>query len=310
MTASGIDAIVKPVSPLWRCHRTVAAASTQNRQPQGKTDETFVVDPFGSLVLVATAFILRQALAPPPVLPPQPHGAPPPPAPAAPPAIPARPAAPAGRRRAAPAAAAAAARNSPLDESDGRLQELLGRLLPGQPLVRFFRLDHFVRRFVLLIDSLPRNQLPVDRLPVKPVAGKFLVTGSGDQLTIAPANFRRYTPWISLAEATDPKLVVAVYVHFYPLFQKAYRDLGYPTGYFNDRLIEAIDDLLDTPEPSGPLQLVQPEIVHLYADVELEARSAGQKILLRIGPNNAARVKALLRDYRRELVAATVPAAH
>ena len=265
------------------------------------------------LVLVATAFILWQALAPPPAPPPQPQAQvqrQPVPA-AGPHAGIAHPLA-----ETAPQAAQAPADLGldrplpPLDESDGRLQELLGRLLPGQPLVRFFRLDHFVRRLVLLIDSLPRNQLPVDRLPVKPVAGKFLVTGSGDQLTIAPANFRRYTPWVSLAEAADPKLVVAVYVHFYPLFQKAYRDLGYPTGYFNDRLIEVIDHLLDTPEPSGPLQLVQPKIVYLYADVELEARSAGQKILLRIGPNNAARVKALLRDYRRELVAATVPAAH
>lgn len=27
------------------------------------------------------------------------------------------------------------------------------------------------------------------------------------------------------------------YVRLYPLFQKAYVELGYPNGYFNDRLI-------------------------------------------------------------------------
>lgn len=193
----------------------------------------------------------------------------------------------------------------PLGESDGKLKELLGKLLPDQPLSHFFVLDHIIQRIVLLVDSLPRSELPAGRLPTQPVSGKFLTTGSGDELVIDPANYRRYTPWISLAESADPKLVVAVYVYLYPLFQQAYRDLGYPTGYFNDRLIEVIDHLLATPEVSPPLRLVQPKIVYLFADPQLEARSAGQKILLRIGPQNAARVKALLRDYRRELLAAT-----
>jgi hypothetical protein len=38
-----------------------------------------------------------------------------------------------------------------------------------------------------------------------------------------------------------------------------------------------------------------------FADPDLEARSAGQKILLRMGAGNAGRVKAKLRDFRRQL---------
>ncbi len=258
------------------------------------------------IVLAVAAFLIWQSFAPPPA---------PPPAPAV-ERIPVPPQGPDTGiahplTTAAPPAGEAAADLGldqplpPLDESDGRLQELLGRLLPDQHLSRFLVLDHIIPRFVLLVDSLPRSDLPAGRLPTRPVAGQFLTTGSGDQMVIDPANFRRYTPWISLAESADPKLVVGVYVYLYPLFQEAYRDLGYPTGYFNDRLIEVIDHLLATPEASGPLRLVRPKIVYLFADSQLEARSAGQKILLRIGPQNAARVKALLRNYRRELVAAT-----
>jgi hypothetical protein len=191
-----------------------------------------------------------------------------------------------------------------LEESDGRLQQLLGRLFAGQPLERFFILDHIVRRWVLLIDSLPRAELPATRLPTRPVAGKFLASGTDPDLVIDPANADRYAPWLRLVEAADPRLVVAVYVHLYPLFQQAYRDLGYPQGYFNDRLIEVIDHLLATPEVTGPVHLVRPKVFYLYADPELEARSAGQKILLRIGPEHAARVKALLRRYRQELLTA------
>jgi hypothetical protein len=44
--------------------------------------------------------------------------------------------------------------------------------------------------------------------------------------------------------------------------------------------------------------------MYRYADPELEARSAGQKVLMRIGNANAAVVKDKLRAIRRELVSA------
>ena len=39
-----------------------------------------------------------------------------------------------------------------------------------------------------------------------------------------------------------------------------------------------------------------------YADPDLEALSSGQRILLRIGKNNATRIKAKLRDIKQELL--------
>ncbi len=93
--------------------------------------------------------------------------------------------------------------------------------------------------------------------------------------------------------------LVAVYRHFYPLFQQAYVELGYPQGYFNDRLVAAIDDLLATPEPAEPPRLVQQKVIYQFADSDLEGRSAGQKIMLRIGTENARTVKAKLREIRK-----------
>src|SRR5690348_12735538 len=103
-----------------------------------------------------------------------------------------------------------------------------------------------------------------------------------------------------LEQADTPKLV-QTYVHYYPLFQKAYVDLGYPNGYFNDRLVEVIDNLLATPEVKGPLKLTVPHVLYEYADAELQSRSAGQKLLLRMGPENAAKVKAKLREIREKV---------
>ncbi len=188
-----------------------------------------------------------------------------------------------------------------LDKSDAALQRTLADLLGRESVQAFFHLEDIVRRLVVTIDNLPRKELPMRYRPLKPVAGKFPTRGKEEALSIHPDNYGRYAPYIRLAEAADTKKLVAVYVHFYTLFQQAYEDIGYPSGYFNDRLVEVIDDLLATPDVQAPVRLVRPKVMYQFADPALEARSAGQKILIRMGGDNAARLKAKLRDLRTEL---------
>ena len=192
-----------------------------------------------------------------------------------------------------------------LQQSDTPMAEILARLFADQKLDRFFILEHFIERFVVMVDNLPRPQLPATHRPLKETPGKFLASGERDQLTIDPANYQRYTPLVKMLAALDTQQVVAVYKHLYPLFQQAYQGLGYPHAYFNDRLIEVIDHLLTTPPVSGPVYLVQPKALYLYADPALEELSAGRKILIRCGPENAAQIKAMLHEYRRSLATAT-----
>jgi hypothetical protein len=161
-----------------------------------------------------------------------------------------------------------------------------------------------VRRFVATVDNLPRKTTAVRLMPVKPVPGGFAVAGSGADTTIGPQNTLRYRPYVIVMEGVEAKRLVATYVQLYPLFQAAYRELGYPNGYFNDRLIQAIDDMLAAPEVASP-RLVQPKVLYEFADPALEGLSAGRKILVRMGPENAKRVKDKLRAIRRELVGST-----
>ena len=64
-----------------------------------------------------------------------------------------------------------------------------------------------------------------------------------------------------------------------------------------------IDDLLAAPELNGPVKLAQPKVLYEFADPDLEGRSAGQKIMMRMGRDNELKVKAKLRALRRALVA-------
>jgi hypothetical protein len=172
------------------------------------------------------------------------------------------------------------------------------------PLDALFNLKDVVRRVVATIDNLPRESVAPRLMIARPVQGRFAVTGTQDDWTLAAENYARYTPFVQFAAAVDAKKLVAVYVRFYPLFQKAYQDLGYPHGYFNDRLVAVIDHLLAAPDVPGPVRLVQsPQSPSIYqfADPNLEAKSAGRKILIRIGSDNAATVKAKLREIRSVL---------
>jgi hypothetical protein len=150
------------------------------------------------------------------------------------------------------------------------------------------------------IDNLPRKKNAPQMWPVKPLGGEFR-TSSGNELLLSESNYGRYESIVKLATTVDTQQLVSMYKRFYPLFQQAYVDLGYPEGYFNNRLVEVIDHLLETPEVEGPVKLVQPGVFYEFADPSLESRSSGQKLLLRMGRDNAAAVKLKLREIRREI---------
>jgi hypothetical protein len=161
--------------------------------------------------------------------------------------------------------------------------------------------DSLVRRIVATIDAMPRQKLAARMRPVNPAPGKLVVEESEGGIVLKSENHERYKTFVQLVESADATQLVDMYLRFYPRFQEAYQQLGYPTGYFNDRFIAAIDDLLATPDIEGPIALQRPNVFYEYADPELEARSVGQKALLRMGPENAAVIKAKLRDVRTDL---------
>lgn len=193
----------------------------------------------------------------------------------------------------------------PLAESDEPALTAAQRLVGRESLERYFYLDSLMRRVVVTIDNLPRKQVPERYRLMKPIGGRFVTTEEREATFLNPKNYARYAPAVAFLEGIDTKKLVATYVRFYSLLQQEYQNLGQPGGYFNDRTVEAIDDMLAAPELHQPIQLVRPNVWYKFADPELEARSAGQKLMLRIGPENAARVKAKLKDIRRELTGAS-----
>jgi hypothetical protein len=190
-----------------------------------------------------------------------------------------------------------------LNDSDPMVQESLTGVL-GKPTIEALLVpQNIVRHIVVTVDNLERHKVAPELRPVKPTGGQTVVSTQGDLTVLSEANYDRYTTFVHAVQAADVKALAAVYQREYPLFQQAYEDLGYPGKYFNDRLVEVIDHLLETPEITTPIQLEQPRVFYTFADPALEARSAGQKLLIRMGPANARIIKAKLRELRAEIVA-------
>lgn len=203
-----------------------------------------------------------------------------------------------------PAGNAAAAAPLPgLADSDAPLRDALGQISSADAVKDFLAPQDLIRKIVVTIDNLPRQKVAVEKRPANAAPGSFLANGDELHATLDQRNFERYKPLVAVVSQLDPKQLGALYIHYYPLFQESYQNLGYPNGYFNDRLVEVIDNLLATPEPKGPVELVRPNVMYTYADPALESRSAGQKLLIRMGPENAKAIKAKLTELRAVITA-------
>lgn len=190
-----------------------------------------------------------------------------------------------------------------LNDSDAPVFKALTELIGKVPADQFIVPQDLVRHIVVTVDNLP-NAKAAERLrPMKPVAGRFAAAGPEDAPVLDPANYDRYQPLVHLIQSVDDEKLMAIYSRYYPLFQDAYENLGHPPKYFNDRLVEVIDHLLAAPELKDPIALAQPNVQFEYADAALESRSAGQKVLMRMGSANAAIIKEKLRTLRARLVA-------
>jgi Protein of unknown function (DUF3014) len=201
-----------------------------------------------------------------------------------------------------PGEAAGSAALPALNDSDPVIRDSLVGVFGRGPVEQFLVPQSIVRHIVVTVDNLPRRKVAVELRPVKPTGGQAVVSGQADMTTLSEANFDRYAAITRVVRGTDVKALAVVYERLYPLFQHAYEDLGYPGKYFNDRLVEVIDHLLQTPEVPAPIPLLQPKVFWEYADPTLENRSAGQKLLIRMGPQNARIIKAKLREFRAEII--------
>lgn len=189
-----------------------------------------------------------------------------------------------------------------LGTSDSFIIERMQQVSNGAGLLSYLMDQQLVRRFVVLVDNVSQGSLPQSNLPYRNVTGDFPVRTVDDNLfELDEAGFRRFDRVVDAVIAIDTDQAMALYRLASPLFQQAYAELGYGDVSFDNTLRRAIRNVLNTDDVGGPIQLVKPSVMYLYADTEIEGLSDIQKQMIRIGPDNREKLKAKLRQVLQQI---------
>jgi len=187
-----------------------------------------------------------------------------------------------------------------LDESDAEVKQRLLALNWRSGLAGLFATEEMLRNFVVQTDNIAQGQLAAGHPLLLPLEQKFTLA-EGEAMQLDESSFERYQPYIQLMESVPAEQVLALFDRYEPLLQQAYAELGYPDELFKNKLLAAIDVMLATPEVSYPLALERPSVVYVFADPAIEQLPAAQKQMIRLGPDNQQRVKAVLKRYKQLL---------
>lgn len=187
---------------------------------------------------------------------------------------------------------------APADAGEAAVNKELAKNWPLAQLRKYFNLQEQARRLVITVDNLPREHVPSQLRVTRGVPELLRVKKEGETITLDPSNYERYDRIIGYVEKMDARKIGRLYAKFYPLLQRTYEETGFPEERFHDRVLAALDDMMDAPRPTGPIRLVQPKVLYRFEDDHLENLSAGQKIMIRVGPDNAARLRKVLARVR------------
>jgi hypothetical protein len=188
-----------------------------------------------------------------------------------------------------------------LDQSDPVVREFAGPLTSDPRFARWIQSKGLVRKFVAAVDNVANGLSPRSHADFFSPSGAFKVVTRGGRLFIDESDYGRYNPVAEVFSSLNTADTVRFYRGLKPLISEAYRDLGYPDTDFNETLVRAMAELLETPVVEGPVRMEKKVVSYAIADEALEALSQAQKQLLRMGPKNVREIQGKIRELAAAL---------
>jgi hypothetical protein len=188
-----------------------------------------------------------------------------------------------------------------LDESDPLIRELADEVSARPELRAWLLAPELARRFVAGVANVADGESPREQLHFLAPEERFRVVQKDGRLVADPGNHAPYDIAADVFAALNVPTAVRTYRLLQPLFEQAFADLGLPEGSFEETLGRAIRELLQAPRIEAGAELQRVGNYYEYRDEELEGLSPAQRHLLRMGPRNAIRIQAKLREIQRGL---------
>ena len=183
-----------------------------------------------------------------------------------------------------------------LAASDDAVRQFAAAIAAGPEFAKWLLTKDILRTFVVSVDNVANGLSPKSHIDFFSPEGGFRVSRTKGGALVDPATYARYAPAVGVVQSLDATAAVRLYRAVKPLLQEAYDELGYPGIDFDDTIVRAMSELLETPVVDGPIRLEQKVLSYAMTDETLEALSPAQKQLLRMGPEGVRAVHDKIRQ--------------
>ncbi|MBY6187974.1 DUF3014 domain-containing protein [Marinobacter hydrocarbonoclasticus] len=189
----------------------------------------------------------------------------------------------------------------PLNDSDDFAKEQINAISDGMQLGNSLEDNNLVRRFVVFVDNLAGGEVMRQQGPFTPLQDSFKALEMNGKFYLDPEGYRRFDQYAEFLYNLDETKLRDHFMLAEPLLENAFQELGYGAGQFRSAVVDSIDELLAAPEYDMPLELLSHSVNYQFADPAIEDLSDAQKLMIRMGPDNARKVKSLLRRFKAAL---------
>lgn len=188
-----------------------------------------------------------------------------------------------------------------LGESDQAVREFAAALSTNPEFAKWLLTKDLIRKLVVAVDNVANGLSPKPHIDFFSPSGQFLVVRTKEGTRVDEASYSRYDPVVGVVLSVDAAAAVRLYRAVKPLLREAYSELGYPGVDFEDTLVRAMAELLETPVVEGPVVLEEKILSYAMTDETLEALSPAQKQLFRMGPKGVRAVHGKIRELAAAL---------
>ncbi len=189
-----------------------------------------------------------------------------------------------------------------LDDSDQLIRDGVVSLTRNETINFWLAPTELIRKFVVFVDNIANGKVSRDVVEVIAPEKPFSVTTiSQKTFLLDPLSYERYDEFTEVLTSIDARRAAQFYELLEPLFQEAFEELGYPEKNFTSIVFQAIGQLLEAPVVEEPILLTRPVVMYEFLDPSLEALSASQKQMIRLGPENTKALQLKLSEIALEL---------
>ncbi|GBL06188.1 DUF3014 domain-containing protein [Glaciecola sp. KUL10] len=190
-----------------------------------------------------------------------------------------------------------------VDESDGAIKQALIDIATSERFASLLVNESLLQKFVVNVYNTANAEAAPNHSLIQAPQRPFQIYQQAEREWIDPASFQRYNVYVDVLESLNTERLITLLDTYRPIIEEKFAEIAPPNSRFNDTLIDAIDELLDTPKAPVPIEVYSDSVMYKFKDDKLENLSSPQKQLLRTGPENMRRIKQVLRDIKDELYA-------